>query len=1233
MATGQYSDSRFWSTPVASRPSPSSIGMARNSKSVQASKPKTAPVVNNGNLDYTGVTRSGIPERERYVRDQLILNGLPPDPPKGLDVRKNVNMMTPEELADPRYQPLVQNAKAWDLYEQAHDRFASEYVAKFGRTADWGSDASGAVGMISQTAGKLVNPEKPKINAADIAIDAATIGSIAAGGIGGGVVKGAIKGGVALNKAVQAGKIATTAVRAGSEVAGAVAMGQYTKEAFATDAPVWQKALLAGGTAAASLAGLKHTGNLAAETSKLLPENVQTRLAEQTGALTPDAFLPKEKGGQIPPVDFKQKYAGKNLKEIVHSVEGQEDIVKANQAKSVKTGGGITDVNAETDRLVAGGMPRMKAALQARSNFAPENTEQSWIAKVFSPEEFEQQIDLYSVNIKGSGTRLNNYYDAMKGFYKNGSISEKVGDTTRRTLMTEALGPDVMKDFETIKAKIDVNPQLNMFDEATLKEVVTSPQAELTKFPDMRTEEALAKAKDKLANPQKYADELAYEKMITESTGQTKVPTGWEKRAQLEADLAEQVKLGKITPNMAKHVVTAWELKNPLPTTTVLKQRALNVARTTFDIIGLLRFVPTSLDISMMGLQAGMQMTSHPDRWVKMFEAFKGMSLRDPNVALEVQKGFVLGADHTRAWKALQNEAIDPPMLGVKNKLKQSETTTSAFIRKIWFLKQSNDLASLMVLKGMMDDYEALATMAEKAGKMNPQMEKELGALVNAKFGRAPLPKGWGQAGTIVNQILFSPRLQVSTLSLPFKGITLNPIVRAEVARLYATNIAFGTTVLGAYAAAGGEVDLNMNSADFGKITIGSQHISLPGAYIQYLRFGARLWTGGRTSKGGEFIKQPPLETMGGMIQSKLAPTLSLGFDWLQGEDYSGRKMSMKPSEIAYQAQNRLLPFTITGLVQAINQDGILGAVSASPSVLGIGVVTYDDPVAKMAKDLTSQPGQKPYEQMTDYEKTEFAVAHPEFQALQDKTRKEYAESISGKNSTTVRYYAQTKVFEEQRLIKYQQAAAAYKVTKDGPAFRQALADAETGRRTSYDNLNLTPEYQPLVANLARPINELDKTIQPEDFARKMYTQMMFGNDMYPLVNGKPEYNFERADQKKAEFIKTYGQDMMDYVEKMQGVKDAVLPPEALQLKAARKTLAPYWQVEDDLWQGNDPALRTLSDDISQMSQSNDPAAKAMASKLLKANPRIVSIRAMIAKIRLSMQLDPAIRQALIDFY
>jgi len=594
------------------------------------------------------------------------------------------------------------------------------------------------------------------------------------------------------------------------------------------------------------------------------------------------------------------------------------------------------------------------------------------------------------------------------------------------------------------------------------------------------------------------------------------------------------------------------------------RERAINAFKTAginaLDTINLPRAIIASFDLSAAGRQGLILSLSHPVAAGKTFKSqFKAL-LSDKNAV------------------ALEREIVNRPFTNIsigKGELyiarrgapltQREETWASRFAQRIPGVKASerayitylNDLRSTV--------YEQGARTLQKLNA-TPKDYKELAEFMNWSTGRGTIPKTLQGTASVLNAVLFSPRLLLSRLQLPAKLVSSSAYTRKEAWRALGTFLAFGSSMVAlGYLMTGNKPELDPRSSEFGKVRIGDTRLDFWGGYLQYLRFASQILSGQTKTTTGNVRDINRLEVLQRFAQSKGAPGFGLLQDILAGETYMGEEMSTSSESVKQQLYNRLTPLFAQDMIDAINQEGMPGGLVALTSGLGIGVVTYTNPLQKARNDKAQEIYGMSYDDVGKKLNKVAQIAidrgSPEIQKLQKEQEDSFSRTITGKTDPNNLYYQQVKILENTYTNSIQQAVNEFRATGDGKVFRDKVNDTAKARTSNYDILNNTPSFKEITDKFTQPLtNEQLEKMSPADAARLVYGKLLYSPDMYDQFGN---YKFDEVDARRKQFAEQFGQDTLAYVDQYRGVKEEELPVEYQALKADQKVLRPYWDILD----------------------------------------------------------------------
>lgn len=282
-------------------------------------------------------------------------------------------------------------------------------------------------------------------------------------------------------------------------------------------------------------------------------------------------------------------------------------------------------------------------------------------------------------------------------------------------------------------------------------------------------------------------------------------------------------------------------------------------------------------------------------------------------------------------FRALQNDIMNRPMfrktIGADGKVQKSfaeksglslsdltnlnkreEAIMSTWAEKLWgvgkVVRRSNRAYTGFLNKLRADTFENLVNKTESFGvgtKNNLPLARSLADFVNTATGRGNLG-ALERAAVPLNSVLFSPRLMASRLRMldPRMYLMGPKVVRREAIKSLFAIAGVGATVTELGKLAGGTVENDPNSSDFGKVRIGNTRIDPYGGFQQYIVAANRLarpaWLKIPDAEGGTDTPFAPLDTLTGFAGK------------------GGQQVTSSQSENEYDLWNPQRPFDPTHL-------------------------------------------------------------------------------------------------------------------------------------------------------------------------------------------------------------------------------------------------------------------------------------------------------------------------------
>ncbi len=248
------------------------------------------------------------------------------------------------------------------------------------------------------------------------------------------------------------------------------------------------------------------------------------------------------------------------------------------------------------------------------------------------------------------------------------------------------------------------------------------------------------------------------------------------------------------------------------------------------------------------------------------------------------------------------------------------------------------------------DTFDALA---ETYGK-DAQTTKEIANLINVATGRGSVSLGKYAQG--LNTVLFAPRYSISRFQLLGGQPIWTAANKRMVVNEYAKALGSAALVYSLGMMAGGTVEVDPRSSDFGKIKMGNTRIDPMAGLIQASVLLARLASGQKKTASGKveslvgdkkFGKQDIAEVLEDFGFNKLAPLPATAIKLRQHHDQIGQPYGMKDVLI-----DTVTPITYRDVYQTMKEQNIPeGTIMAVLAIFGMGIQNY----TKQQKTNTSK--------------------------------------------------------------------------------------------------------------------------------------------------------------------------------------------------------------------------------------------------------------------------------------
>lgn len=409
------------------------------------------------------------------------------------------------------------------------------------------------------------------------------------------------------------------------------------------------------------------------------------------------------------------------------------------------------------------------------------------------------------------------------------------------------------------------------------------------------------------------------------------------------------------------------------------------------EAFNLPRALKASLDFS-APLRQGITLIHKPEFWKSVKPMFKAWASEDyfRQSQNDIASRPLFRKRAGPGGKVLPSFADDAglKLTDLTDLTRREEAIMSTWAEKVPGVRRSNRAYTAFLNNLRADVFESLVRDGKVFGadaQANLPLARALADFVNVASGRGSLGKLESSA-VALNTMFFSPRLIAARLSMldPRRYLFANPQVRKESLKSLLAVAAVGNTVGQLTKMAGGTVESDPNSSDFGKARIGNTRIDPYGGFQQYIVAANRLFrpeqakipgvkgietgavpfdvaagfagTGGQslmsTTSGREYDLWNPqgpydpthLDVASRFGRGKLHPTIGFAIDMLGGmKDITGKPLdfkTMNPMENAL--ANQFIPIFMQDLYELSQTDPQLLPIAGPLAGLGMGVQSYE---------------------------------------------------------------------------------------------------------------------------------------------------------------------------------------------------------------------------------------------------------------------------------------------------
>lgn len=365
-----------------------------------------------------------------------------------------------------------------------------------------------------------------------------------------------------------------------------------------------------------------------------------------------------------------------------------------------------------------------------------------------------------------------------------------------------------------------------------------------------------------------------------------------------------------------------------------------------------IRAIMTTGEFSLVLRQGGIYFTSHPIKGAKalgtMFKAFVS------DMATARINSEILNRDNAPLYA--KSKLYLSPIDGMSRLVQMEEAFMARTIEKIPLIKNFQRSGLTFLNKIRADQFDTMAATLGKNSTVTLEEAKAISTFINESTGRGSLG-GMEKAAVQLNTVFFAPKYLASRFQM-IAGHSMwggTARTRTLIAKEYARYVIGMGAVYALGQLAGGELEEDPRSSDFGKIKFGNARLDPLSGMAQITTFSARILTGEtKTAKGIKPIRGDNVpyggtttpDVIARFLRSKLSPTFSIPIDIAAGEDLGGN-----PVTVGSMAQKSLMPLTYGEIYDAMKSEGLPeGTALGLLTFFGMGLQTYQPQKPKQSK-------------------------------------------------------------------------------------------------------------------------------------------------------------------------------------------------------------------------------------------------------------------------------------------
>jgi hypothetical protein len=428
------------------------------------------------------------------------------------------------------------------------------------------------------------------------------------------------------------------------------------------------------------------------------------------------------------------------------------------------------------------------------------------------------------------------------------------------------------------------------------------------------------------------------------------------KAQQLEAQIAEleqRVSTGDVLPKTQPETELSAQLQELTYRRDRLQQKirrqiqALKpktVWERVSDPFNAIRAIMTSFDVSAVARQGGFILFSHPIRAAKsIVPMFRAMA--SEKTAMQINNE-ILSRENAPLYA--RSKLYIAPLDGTEKMSGMEEAFMSRLAEKIPGIRASERAYITFLNKLRADSFDAMVDGLAKNGSATQAEMQAVSNFINVATGRGNLGS-MDQSAVVLNTVFFAPRYVASRFQLLLgQPMWRGPnSVRKAVALEYARYLAGISVVYLLGYMAGGELEDDPRSSDFGKIRFGNTRLDPLSGLSQVTTLIARTTSGKTKNSKGKLVplrgdKVPyggdtTWDVLAKFARTKLSPMAGMSVDAATGKDVVGQPVTLKS-----EALDTFVPISMQDIYSTVQEQGVpKGAALSVLSLFGASVQTY----------------------------------------------------------------------------------------------------------------------------------------------------------------------------------------------------------------------------------------------------------------------------------------------------